>query len=315
MNNNDQEGDSKINNNCKMDHNFEEDESVCSNDIIIESVDMKDGVTSSSVGELSTMEFRCNIHKMSLTRLLKEYGKHGLPPLYEKPIIIRYDFEKNASDTKYIEYMRFLQKTSLTNITHTMGEDFMVELSSSNSYSSHRKKTSLKAYVEDMEETIADQKSNETWYLFGETHSAEWRSKLLEHYQQHLLPPCQTCNADLSALSFGIGGMGSGVQWHFHGPGFSETIHGKKHFLLYPPHKQPTFDPDFNARHWIEEIYPSLSLNDRPWECTLYPGEFLYFPDQWHHATLNLDPYNVFVSTFTTEVGMSTTETDYMSWL
>ena len=28
------------------------------------------------------------------------------------------------------------------------------------------------------------------------------------------------------------------------------------------------------------------------------PGEVLYFPDRWMHATLNLDDYNVFVSVF-----------------
>ena len=41
--------------------------------------------------------------------------------------------------------------------------------------------------------------------------------------------------------------------------------------------------------------------DDMPWECTLNPGDLIYFPDQWHHATINLSPYTVFVSTFTTE--------------
>ena len=31
------------------------------------------------------------------------------------------------------------------------------------------------------------------------------------------------------------------------------------------------------------------------------PGDFIYFPDRYWHATINLDPYTVFVSTFTTE--------------
>lgn len=39
----------------------------------------------------------------------------------------------------------------------------------------------------------------------------------------------------------------------------------------------------------------------KPWECTINAGEMLYFPDQWHHATINLSPYTVFVSSFTTE--------------
>lgn len=34
------------------------------------------------------------------------------------------------------------------------------------------------------------------------------------------------------------------------------------------------------------------------YECVLEPGEMLYFPDKWMHATLNLDSYNLFVSVF-----------------
>lgn len=39
----------------------------------------------------------------------------------------------------------------------------------------------------------------------------------------------------------------------------------------------------------------------KPFECTLHPGDLIYFPNGWHHATINLDPYTVFVSAFTTE--------------
>jgi len=34
---------------------------------------------------------------------------------------------------------------------------------------------------------------------------------------------------------------------------------------------------------------------------TVDPGDLVYFPDKWYHATINLDPYTAFVSTFTTE--------------
>ena len=39
----------------------------------------------------------------------------------------------------------------------------------------------------------------------------------------------------------------------------------------------------------------------KPWECTMNEGEMIYFPDQWHHATINLEKYTVLVSSFTTE--------------
>ena len=147
----------------------------------------------------------------------------------------------------------------------------------------------------------ADIKSNETWYLFGETYSSEWKS-LLRHYQ---LPPCQACNdpndESLVALSFGIGNSGSGVQWHVHGPGFSEAIHGRKHWVLYPFQDRPDFHPDQTSLNWMYYNYIQLHTTARPLECTLFPGDLLYFPDLFWHATINIDDYTAFVSTFTQE--------------
>lgn len=50
--------------------------------------------------------------------------------------------------------------------------------------------------------------------------------------------------------------------------------------------------------HYPKAKYPQ---HHPPAECTLSPGELLYFPDHWWHATINLDVYTVFVSTFTQE--------------
>jgi hypothetical protein len=106
-----------------------------------------------------------------------------------------------------------------------------------------------------LKETLPNQLSNETWYLFGETYSKEWTTFL----HSYRLPKCHTCTRALTALTFGIGGAGSGVQWHVHGPGFSESIHGRKHWILYPPHEEPIYDPDFTSRHWMEYTYPTLA--------------------------------------------------------
>ena len=38
-----------------------------------------------------------------------------------------------------------------------------------------------------------------------------------------------------------------------------------------------------------------------PYECTIAPGDILYFPMKWYHSTLNLDPHTTFMSTFTDE--------------
>ena len=34
------------------------------------------------------------------------------------------------------------------------------------------------------------------------------------------------------------------------------------------------------------------------YHCILKPGDILYFPNRWMHATLNLDNYNFFISLF-----------------
>ncbi|KAM6165268.1 jmjC domain-containing protein 8 isoform 2-T2 [Erethizon dorsatum] len=92
-------------------------------------------------------------------------------------------------------------------------------------------------------------------------------------------------------------GAGSGVPFHWHGPGFSEVIYGRKHWFLYPPEKTPEFHPNKTTLTWLRDIYPALAPSEKPLECTIQAGEVLYFPDRWWHATLNLDT-SVFISTF-----------------
>lgn len=286
------------------------------------------------------VQHRCNIQKISFDELYQQYP-HGLPPLYHQPLIL-YDHHTNATTTitktnanpnekintntntntgkrwsggssvenknrNYCTPATFTQMSSIQNIsTSTFPHNFNVTLSSSNSFSSHRRSIPLSQYIDetlDNDEILPHDLSNLTWYLFGETYSDEWRKMLLRYY---CLPPCQTCTDDLSALSFGIGGKGSGVQWHVHGPGFSESIHGTKHWVLYPPEKKPEYDPDYTSRHWMEEVYTTLvSSSSLPFECTVMPGEMIYFPDGWYHATINLSPYTAFISTFTTEHGIA----------
>jgi hypothetical protein len=242
-------------------------------------------------------DHRCNIRKVTVDELFSRHGPTGLPPMYHEPLIIM----RGANNSSKKSDERFRALTSRDGILAALPPDFNVTLSSSNSFSAHRRTIPLKQYLKDVMamnggETLPDQLSNETWYLFGETYSQEWKDSILQHYQ---LPPCQTCTDDLVALSFGIGNRGSGVQWHVHGPGFAEALWGRKHWILYPRDEKPTFHPDQTSRNWMEYTYPELE--SLPYECTLVPGDIIYFPNMWWHATINLDPYTSFVSTFTTE--------------
>uniref|UniRef100_A0A8C5T719 JmjC domain-containing protein n=1 Tax=Malurus cyaneus samueli TaxID=2593467 RepID=A0A8C5T719_9PASS len=132
----------------------------------------------------------------------------------------------------------------------------------------------------------------DTLYFFGDNNFTEW-GPLFQHY----VPPPFRIPGTSPAYSFGIAGSGSGVPFHWHGPGFSEVIFGRKRWFLYPPDKIPHFHPNETTLAWLQHTYPTLPPAQRPLECTLRPGEVLYFPDRWWHATLNLDT-SVFISTF-----------------
>ena len=236
----------------------------------------------------------CTIERIDNQEFLQRFGPRGLPPLFPTPLVIRPGKKSLRND-------KFRNLTRLDTIQNFFPVGFNITLSSSNSYSEHRKTIPLLEYLDSLSQrdTSPDQLSNETWYFFGETYSPEWK-RLLEEYE---IPICHACfDRTMVALSFGIGNRGSGVQWHIHGPGFAETIWGRKHWILLQHHDKPVnFHPDRTSRNWMEYTYPKLPPDQRPFECTLEPGDVLYFPDMWYHATINLDPYTAFVSTFTQE--------------
>jgi hypothetical protein len=83
--------------------------------------------------------------------------------------------------------------------------------------------------------------------------------------------------------------------------------------IIKPSNKEPiesgvpslskaTPSPDVRVHHGIGmrpmngPEFRSLALALH--ECVIYPGEVLYFPPMWMHATLNLESYNVFMSLF-----------------
>ena len=78
---------------------------------------------------------------------------------------------------------------------------------------------------------------------------------------------------------------------HVHGPGFSETLHGRKHWVLSKD--RPNFHPDQTSYNWMYYNYSHQVIEsnvvddenaendvdkDRPiiMECTLLPGDLIY---------------------------------------
>jgi hypothetical protein len=160
--------------------------------------------------------------------------------------------------------------------------DIDITLSSSNSYSERRRTVPLSTYISEFTSTTATATAtatakakataNSSWYFFGETFSPPWTA-LLSSYN---LPPC-------------------------------ESIVGAKHWLVYDydayPAGVPGFDPNLRTIDWIDRVLKSrINTADKSFfQCTVNEGELIYFPHNWWHATLNLDNYTSFVSSFTTE--------------
>ncbi|KAK3860481.1 hypothetical protein Pcinc_033472 [Petrolisthes cinctipes] len=201
---------------------------------------------------------------------------------YNEPVVI-----KGATDSKVF---RSLTRRSplMDGYGHTT-----IRLSSANSYSYEKQDVTFEEYcTSHLNPQRLSTFGNETFYFFGDNNSEEWED-LLDLYE---LPP-YTLPFHTSALSFGLAGPGTGVPFHFHGPGFAETLWGRKRWFMYPPDVNPSFHPNRTTLQWLLQDYPVQKNNPAFTECTLGPGEIIYFPDKWWHATLNIDS-SVFISTF-----------------
>lgn len=201
---------------------------------------------------------------------------------YNEPLVI-----KGASDNE--KFRILTQRPALMDgYGHTT-----IRLSSANSYSYAKRDVTFHEYCEKHTHSQKlDTLGNETFYFFGDNNHEEWKDLLtLYNIPPYFIPK------HLPALSFGLAGAGSGVPFHFHGPGFAETMWGRKRWFMYPPHSMPQFHPNKTTLQWLLEDYDKLKNDPKLTECTLDPGDIIYFPDKWWHATLNLDK-SVFISTF-----------------
>lgn len=232
-----------------------------------------------------------------------------------------------------------------------------VILASSNSFSYTKRRSTFGDYVAaevDGARPAPGSRSNESWYLFGDTPTGDGWAALVGAYT----PPLDSAS-DNGLVAWGVGGRYSGVSFHTHGAAFAETAHGRKRwFLTAPSVTPPSFDPDEGQLTWAlrreglwpqqpsavvggagsnasaaaaagggggsEEpstsvaaaavsaagavdvaastpLQPQQRHQQQLLECTAHPGEVIYIPPQWWHATLNLDAWNVFFSVFTQE--------------
>jgi hypothetical protein len=225
---------------------------------------------------------RCNI-----PIILIKSSNDIIDILPDYPVIYKYSYKRN------IDIKRLLQRKYLLD---NYG-DITISLTSSNTYSHGLKKLTLNDYIHnivDNNNDSNDNHSNETYYFFGNNYNGIWED-IASKYESNI---CKNCDK-AGAVTLGIGGKNSGVSFHYHGPGFSESIIGRKRWFLYPPDKAyPEINPNITVADWVKNYYQEWTLLPDSYECVIESNELLFFPPNWIHATLNLDSYNAFVSLF-----------------
>lgn len=143
------------------------------------------------------------------------------------------------------------------------------------------------------------------WYWFGGTDGPEWQNLLsMRTVRPSLLEPSLeeelAAGSSVKVLLGVVPGPSTGAVFHTHGAAVAEQVHGRKHWFVYPPTapQPPGYYPGVEHLDWVEKVLATLKEQDRPLQCVLEPGDVLYLPAFWYHATVNLDSYNVFVSSF-----------------
>ena len=213
----------------------------------------------------------CNIDVKSPEDFASEFPD-GFPALYEKPIILR-DPQRN----------KIFQELSSRDNAPLLFDGGVTKLPEANLYSWAKTEVSVKDFVNSPEVTSWDEADKILYML-----------TTIEDFSAYVPPPGLGKVVD---TRLGIGSFGSGVQWHDDGPGFCELMHGRKHWVLTQADKRPFYDHKRPSRHWFEYMFSDYK-GSKIWECTLQPGDAIYFPNRWFHTTVNLDAYTSFVTTF-----------------
>ena len=100
----------------------------------------------------------------------------------------------------------------------------------------------------------------------------------------------------LRALTrLGVGGAGSGTPFHDHELALNVAFAGRKHWLIAAPETELIHATPHELLHRIlpssqfQAAWRRLEGSERAWSCTQLPGEVVYLPDRFLHATVNLD--------------------------
>lgn len=213
------------------------------------------------------------------------------PSWAEKPFLLRYD----SSNSYLLEKQRQFGKVNLLkvakerNLSTRVGRSWDIVMNSGEG----GRRVPLEEYLE----TSMRAKLHDGDTPLELEYSFDRHSELLEipgiDFEVH--PMIMSWNA--SAFRPGaavpivlIGGSGSGVGFHRHAAAFQAIFHGWKRWLFYGPDQSPPggIHGGWPIFDWLREVYPSLKGESMPRECIQKPGDLMYIPEAWYHATINL---------------------------
>ena len=113
---------------------------------------------------------------------------------------------------------------------------------------------------------------------------------IIEHGQ--ITEPSSRCFCEGPSVCICTGGH-SGVAYHAHGAAINVMAFGAKRWFLQPPgwSAGPTWrrlaDPWLSTVEYLANVHPHLPPEEAPIECMQRPGEVVFVPAGWQHATVN----------------------------
>jgi len=232
------------------------------------------------IAKMAPYERLCTVDRRNADDLSQSEFLHRYA--YNLPVIIK-GVDANA---------KFRKRTTKKQLLKDFA-DHSIRLSTANTHSYRKWDTTLSNYIENLKPQPLNTRGNETMYWFGDNNYTVFAPFFADYN-----PPKYYLPDRMPAYSFGVAGAGTGVPFHWHGPGFAEVMYGKKMWFLSHPDEEPKFGPDTTSIRWLLDDFDHIAEDEvKPMICTLEPGEVIYFPDRWWHATLNTQT-TVFISTF-----------------
>ena len=197
--------------------------------------------------------------------------------------------------------------------------DAAIVLSTANTHSYDKHVKTLRAYAEHhMAPQTLDARGDETLYWFGDNDHDEFGDFFPAFKRASLIGKKYVPESASVAYSFGVGGPLSGVPYHIHGPGWSESIYGRKKWFVSPPMFEPVFNGNETAAKAAMRFkangnkarFKKTTINDiggnkkkmknkrgvdvdkygnekKVLTCVVDENEGIYFPDRWVAAKAN----------------------------